>query len=267
MARYDDYVKENEENLEQEINEAGEAQAERATSDVPESVLKRFEGKTQAEVLESYANLERKLSEQGQTMGELRRSFDDYVLLQSQPSEPEPAPEPVTADDLYEDPENAVARVVKKETGDKLKSLEDELQLVRRERSLSEFERKFPEARGQAQTPEFLEWVQGSPYRKRLAVQADAYDFDAAEQLFGLYEDSTSSQAAAAETVQREQDLRNAGLESASPESPTSDEVFSRAEIIDWKLRAKLGDREAQTYLAKNGNSIALAYEEGRVVD
>lgn len=268
MAKFSDYVKETDGTLEQEINQAGEAQAERAEeSQVPESVQKRFEGKSQEEVLMSYASLENKLSEQGHTMGELRRSFDEYVLLQSQQSEPEPAPEPVTADDLYEDPENAVARVVKKETGDKLQALEDELQAVRKERAVADFERKFPDARKQARTPEFVEWVQGSPFRMRLAQQADSYDLEAAEELFGLYEDSVSVQSTSDGQAKRDKDLRNATLESSSPESPTIDEKVSRSQYITAKIAAKNGNQEAQRWLNTNAEAIAIAYETGNVVD
>jgi hypothetical protein len=268
MARFEDYVKAQNEAIEEEIIEASEAQEERVRIEgVPDSVLNRFDGKDQAEVLRSYAELERAYSQQGNTMGELRKSFDEYVNLQSQTSEPEQVYEPVTADEMYEDPENAVARVVQKHTGDKLKELEEELNKAKMERKISEFDRKFPDAKQIAHSPEFAEWVQGSPFRQRLAQQADSYDFEAAEELFGLYNDSTQTVAASQEATKRDQQLREATLESASPESAKLDETFSRADIIQAKLSAKYGNAEAQTWLRKNGEAIAIAYEEGRVVD
>lgn len=267
MAKYEDYVKPTEDGIETEIEQASEAQTERATTAVPESVAKRFAGKSSEDIMNSYANLEQKLSEQGQKMGDLRKSFDDYVVLQSQPSEPEPAPEPVTADDLYEEPDNAIARVVQRETGDKLKELETELQAARRERAIATFERSHPEARETAQTAEFVEWVQASPYRVRLAGKADSYDLDAAEELFGLYGDSTQAHETVEQRVKRETDLRNASLETSGPEYSESEVQFSRAEVIDYKLRAKLGDREAQVWLTKNAEDIAIAYEEGNLID
>lgn len=271
MARYEDYVKELEQAqndpLEQEIQEAAADTAERVELQVPESVLKRFEGKTQEEVLNSYYNLEQKLSEQGHKMGELRKNFDEYILLQSQPSEPEPELDPVSVDDLYDNPEAVISDVVERKTKDKLSKLEDELQAVRRERALAEFERNHPKARELAASPDFIDWVQGSPYRLRLAQQADSFDLDAAEELFGLYEDSTSAHSKAATAAQRDKQLREATLESSSPATPSLDEVWSRAEIIDRKLRAKLGDQDSQVWLRKNNEAIAIAYEEGRVVD
>jgi len=277
MARYEDYVKDAAEaqaeadeaptGLDAEIQEAGDAQAERQL-DIPESVLKRFSDKSPEEILESYAHLEQAYSQQGNKMGELRKSFDDYIVLQSQtPSEPEPDPEPVSVDDLYDNPEAAISQVVERQTRDKLSALENELQAVRRERYIAEFERKHPEAHSTAQSPEFIEWVQGSPFRMRLAQQADAFDLDAADELFGLYKETTSVQSATAKNAQRQTDLRNASLESSSPESPQLDEVWSRSEIIDRKTRAKLGDNESKVWLQKNGAAINLAYGEGRVVD
>jgi len=277
MARYEDYVKNAAEaqaeadeaptGLDAEIQEAGDAQAERQL-EIPESVLKRFSDKSPEEILESYAHLEQAYSQQGNKMGELRKSFDDYIVLQSQtPSEPEPDPEPVSVDDLYDDPEAAISQVVERQTRDKLSALESELEAVRRERYLAEFERKHPNVREVSQSPEFIEWVQGSPYRMKLAQQADGFDLDAAEQLFGLYEETTSSQQQVRQTAKRKADLRNASLESPSPDSPQLDEQWSRSEIIDRKLRAKLGDNESKVWLQKNSEAIAIAYEEGRVID
>lgn len=268
MAQYKDYVKAQNDAIDEEIVEASEAQEERISIEgVPDSVLDRFDGKTGADVLKSYAELERAYSEQGNTMGALRKSFDEYVSLQSQPSEPTPAYEPVTADEMYEDPDNAVARVVQKQTGDKLKELEDELSKVRMDNKISDFARKFPDARTVAHSEEFAAWVKGSPYRQRLAQNADAYDFDAAEELFGLYNDSTQTVADNKQARKRDQQLRDASLESGSPEGAQLDDTFSRADIIDAKLRAKYGERDAQTWLRKNAEAIAIAYEEGRVVD
>jgi hypothetical protein len=259
-------VKAQNESIEEEIVEASEAQEERISIEgVPDSVLDRFDGKTGAEVLKSYAELERAFSNQGNTMGELRKSFDEYVNLQS--VEPKQAYEPVTADEMYEDPENAVARVVQEQTGDKLKELEVELNKAKMERKISEFERKFPDARTTAHSTEFADWVKGSPYRQRLAQNADGYDFDAAEELFGLYSDSTQTAVSSNQERKREQQLRDATLESGSPEGAHIDETFSRADIIDAKLKAKYGYRDAQTWLKKNAEAIAIAYEEGRVVD
>lgn len=267
MARFEDYVKAQNESIEEEIVEAGAAQEERISIEgVPDSVLDRFDGKTGADVLKSYAELERAYSNQGNTMGELRKSFDEYVNLQSQ-SEPEQAYEPVTADDMYEDPENAVARVVQKQTGDKLKELEAELSKVKMDSKISDFARKFPDAQTTAHTQEFADWVKGSPYRQRLAQNADSYDFDAAEELFGLYNDSTQVVADSTSARKRDQQLRDASLESGSPAGAQLDETFSRADIIDAKLRSKYGERDAQVWLQKNAEAIAIAYEEGRVVD
>jgi hypothetical protein len=266
MASFKDYMKDGNEALDDEINQASSAQEERVTIGIPESVISRFDGKSQEEVLRSYAQLERAYSQQGNKMGELRQSFDQYVTLQSK-SEPAPEYKPVTADDMYEDPENAVARVVERTTGDKLKELEVELGKVKTERRVSEFERKFPNAREIAESDDFAAWIHGSPYRARLAQNADRYDFEAAEELFSLYNDSTQSKVDTKATTKRNKQLRDASLESSSPESAKLDDVFSRSDIIDAKLAARRGVGDAQTWLKKHAEAIAIAYEEGRVVD
>lgn len=260
MARYEDYAKGS---LDQEIEEAGEGQE--ARSNVPSSVLSRFEGKSVEDILASYAELEKAYSKQGNKMGELRKSFDDYVLLQSQkPAEPEVPEEPITSDELYDNPEVAVSKIVERKTKDRLAKLEEELYKAKLQTAQERFEAKYPDVQKIVTDPAFVNWVQEKPHRMRLAQAANQYDFDAAEELFGLYEDSRPRK----QTKQnRRQAVASAALESTNAEPAQLDEVVSRSLIVQAKLAAKRGDREAEQWLRQNAEAIAIAYEEGRIVD
>lgn len=262
MARFEDYVKKDDQ-IEQEIEQAAEETEERRAT-VPDSVVRRFEGKSLEDVMESYANLERRFSEQGNKMGELRKSFDDYILLQSQRSEPEPVQdEPVTSNDLYDDPETAISKVVERKTKDKLSELEEQLKGLRLERSRAQLE-KTHNVQEILSDPNFIDWVKAKPFRVRLAQQADQYDFEAADELFSLYEDHLGARKTKS---QRRREVAAASLETGSAEQTKLDETISRSDIIDAKIAAKRGNRQAEEWLKANSAKIAAAYGEGRVVD
>lgn len=271
MAKYEDYVKTDE--IDGEIEQAAAATEERKLEGVPESVISRFEGKDVEEVLRSYAELEKAYSKQGQKHGELRKSFDEFIALQSQASvassEPEPEAEPITADDLYEDPETAVSRIVDKATGNRIKKLEESLEQTVVEKRLNRLNEQFGNWQETVASEEFSEWIQEKPYRAKLAQQANAFDFDAAEEILGMYADlrGAKQEASQDEEVSRQKALEDAQLETATPEAPVSDEVISRTFIIQTKLAAKQGNQEARAWLASNKGEIERAYAEGRVVD
>ena len=100
MAKYEDYVKND--GLEGEIQEAAVATEERKLEGVPESVVERFKDKGVEDVLKSYAELEKAYSKQGQKHGELRKSFDEFIALQSQVSSVAGS-EPDEEDAFFED--------------------------------------------------------------------------------------------------------------------------------------------------------------------
>jgi hypothetical protein len=59
----------------------------------------------------------------------------------------------------------------------------------------------------------------------------------------------------------------DASLEGPSATPVTSDEVFSRAELMLKRVQAKQGNRAAAEWMKQNAERIAIAYEEGRIVD
>lgn len=264
MAKYSDYV---EDGINAEIADANANQRERDAQGrfVPD----RFKGKEITDVIQSYEELEKLNSRQAQDLGAMRKQVDELLeIAQSSGPAQEPS-KPVSVDDLYEDADGAVRRVVREEASSEIESLKKELADMRLERRLNQIDTKYPDWRTKAQSPEFLEWVKESPYRVRMVQDADAGDFDAAEEVLGMYYEleseaqDTSEQTAAAQ----QGSLRDAMLESGSPAPTELVETYSRNELMELRLSAKRGDLKAERWLAAHGDAIARAYEEGRIVD
>ena len=278
MAKYEDYVKKQEEQLNEEITEAGTQQEDRQTREPDNSfqMPERFAGKSPEEIAQSYLALEREHSRQGNVVGELRKALDDSIALEldrrTQTEEPQKQVEPITLDDLYDDPNAAVSKAVDQrvtETDKRIEALEQQLAAERQAAQQRALEGEYSGWEQEVQTPEFAEWVQGSQYRMRVAARAGEGDTEAVEELVsGWYETKT------ADTSAQQQAQRDAALNAASSEAPgtsgtatNEDVVFSRAQLTNIRVAAARGDAEATAWLAQNREAIAVAYEEGHITD
>ena len=266
MANYEEYAEKHLDPLQEEITDAQE-QAEHREENAGTELPERFRDKTPEEIAASYVELERKFSQQGNDLGVLRQTVDKFMELQSTQELDEPTPEadPVTVDDIYEDPEAAIRKVVQKETAtaqDKIAELEAQLQIERYNAQLDTLDGKYEGWRDVASSEEFRAWVHEQPYRMRMAQMAEAQDITAADGLMGLWYDSKGQAGA-----QRQADLRNASLESGGPVQPEMVETFSRAELMNHRVAAKMGDTESIAFLKSNAEAIAIAYEEGHITD
>lgn len=269
MAKYEDYLKKQDE-LEGEIQEAAEDHQERVENPEAANALpERFQGKSAEEIASSYVELEKRFSQQGNDLGVLRQTVDQFMALQSEAANQttEPEADPLSVDDIYDNPDEAIRRVVREEAGSKIEQLEAALAEERFNTQMQGLDHKYPGWREKAQSPEFLEWVQSSPYRARMAQAADQLnDIAAADDLIGMYYDMTGTAQQQAE-FQRDQELSQATLETSGPEQPEMVDTFSRSDLMNARIAAKRGDPEAQTWLNKNREAIAIAYEEGHITD
>lgn len=272
MAKYADYVGK-QQTVDQELQTV---QTNQKTRNIPDSVSRRFDGKSLEDVLESYAELEQLKSRQGEDLGKLRKTVDQLLELQSQiVTQPQTQTSVVedagiTTDDLYSDPNAAVGRVVKresKETADRLARVEQELQRREVELGMQSLEGKYRGWKQEIATPEFLNWIAQSPARQRLAASANAYDFASANDLLELWYEKKGSQAQVIDTAQREQQFRDATLESSSPGTMNVAETYSRGDLQEKRIAAKLGNRQAQRWLDAHAVQISEAYREGRITN
>lgn len=267
MLKYEDYAKARQENLEGEIDDASRQSQERANN--PENsfeVPDRFQGKSFEDVVQSYQELEKAYGRMGNDLGAQRKLTDELLRASesAQPATP-PQAEKLTIDDLYEDPEGAVQRAAANVHNDRIAALEAQIANQQVEQAKAALNQSYPDWQNVIRTPEFQNWVAEAPYRARLIQQADQHgDFGAANDVLGMYWERAQGHQ---QEQQRQQALRDGSLESGSPDQPSSDEKISRSQLLDIRIRAKRGDPEATAWLNANNEAIAIAYEEGRIVD
>lgn len=264
MAKYEDYVKDD---LSTEIEDAStqsEQRQEEAT--IPE----RFRGKSPEEIARSYTELEKLMSKQAQDLGTMRKTVDELLALKlpSDVQGAQPSKKPLSSDDLYENPDESIRRVVKEESADRIAQLEQELQKERINKALERLTSQFPTWQQDVRSPEMINWIHEKPYRVRLARAADAGDMDAAADLFGSYYDSKPKPAKEKETrADKKRRVQDASLETSGAGVPETVETYSRSGLMEKRIAAKRGDAAAQRYLDAHAQSIQQAYAEGRVVD
>jgi hypothetical protein len=267
VAKYEDYVKDD---LDAEIDEAADQQEERsAESNIPE----RFKNKTVEDVIKSYTELEALNGRQSTQLGEMRKTVDKLLELRTkseEPATPAPTKKPVTVDDIYDNADEAVRRVVREESQSRIEELERKLQETEKQATIREakaiFEGKHPDYKTTVADPAFVEWVKGSPFRLRMAQAADAGDFEAADELFSTYGELSGSKEKQRATSKRDE-IRKAGLVSSGGSSPAPVEQYDRLKLETLRIKARRGDREAEAYLRAHGDAIREAYAEGRIIN
>lgn len=269
MAKYEDYVKQS---IEEEINEAADASEQRQEAD---AVPERFKGKSAEEIARAYIELEKLNSRHANELGEMRKSYTQLLELQTRTSEPaKPAkepPKPVTVDEIYENADESIRRVVREEAQSRIEELERKLQEAEQKANLASaratFESKHPEWQTTLKDPAFIEWIKASPYRLRQAQVADQGDYDAADELFSTYAEISGVRQQAEQKSSRREAVKQASLESSGGASKAPAEKYSRSKLESLRVRARQGDPEAERYLTAHGQDILQAYAEGRIVN
>ena len=266
MAKFEDYATQTNE-LDDEIANAGKASEER-TAQVPE----RFQGKSAEEIAESYVELEKKFSQQGNDLGTMRSQIDQLVRQSEEQSqaaaEQEVTSDPVDIDALYEDPEAAIERVIEKKMRPQLEAQSQRIAAQETEKQLALLDGKYEGWRDTVTTPEFQEWTQKSQYRQRMAAGVrESGDIDAANDLLEQYYDTQVRQANTEKKEAVARNLKDAQMETGSASFAEPKETYSRVDLLDRRIAAKRGDQKAQRWLQANQGNIQAAYEEGRITD
>lgn len=241
--------------------ESATVEAVKEPSDPVDDLPDKYQGKSAAEVARMHQELEKRLGQQSQEVGELRRAFDEMVKgsIQQQNSAPE-QPE-VDEIDFFTDPQSAVARAIANHPS--LKRAEAMAVEMNKSQSLAKLKAAHPDMKEVLSDTGFQEWVGKSQFRQQLFQNADAnYDFAAADELLTLYKERQGvvAQAAQVEKVAQKNELKKASTGSArsNPEGQTTRKIYRRRDIIE------LMNRDPKRYEALS-DEIMKAYSEGRV--
>jgi hypothetical protein len=224
------------------------------TSELPD----KYRGKSFEEVAKMHQEVEKRLSIQGQEIGEVRKLADELMrqnLESKQQSTKEIEPEV----DFFENPQEAI----KKEVGNhpdvqSAKVAFANLQKMQVKQKLTEAHPDFDEI---AKDENFADWVKSSPVRLRLFEAADAgYDFDSANELLSTYKQIRGVKAKQNQVAQESN--RQVSLKAAAVDVGGSGESSKRVYRSTDLIRLKMRDPDRYEALQ---DEILLAYSEGRV--
>ena len=218
----------------------------------------KYQNKSVSELAQMHQEAEKLLGRQSSEVGELRKVVDSYIQTQLTPEQaPQQQDEEI---DFFTDPNEAVNRAIQNHP--KIKEAEAVTNQYRQSNAMATLKSKHPEMEAILQDTKFAEWIQASPTRTRLFVEADQqYNTDAADELFSNWKER---QNIVQQTAQVEQQARKQTAKAASTGNPrgsgekAAKKIYRRADIIN--LMQKDPDRYAQL-----APEILQAYAEKRV--
>ena len=238
-----------------------------------ESVPAKYRGKSATEIIEIARNLESELGRKNNEVGTLRKLTDQALgfaqnarVVPDNQTKPKSRPE-LTSEDLLANPEKSVTELAIEAADNRVKDTEQRQANLEAQIALDRFQRKHPDFTDTIQTDEFKTWLGSSTHRQRLAYRAAQNDFDAADELLGLY----------GETKQKPDDEKNAGNapidqakkaglakrggSSAAGVGTSSDgkKIYSRAELIEMRIN------KPDEFEARYTTEFLPAYREKRV--
>ena len=227
-------------------------------------VPEKYQGKSVEDLVQMHQELEKFSGKQSTEVGELRKVVDDYIQtqlsVQQAPQQQQQQDDDDDDVDFFVDPKTAVSRAI--DNHPKIKEAQAYTQQYKQQATLAQLKSSHPEMEQILQDPKFAEWIKGSKVRTQLFVQADqAYDYDAAHELFSLWKDRNQvvQQTAQAERAARKSQVKSANTGNARGTAEGSRrKVYRRADII------KLMRTDPERYQSMS-DELLKAYSEGRV--
>ena len=224
----------------------------------------KYRGKSVADIVKMHQEAEKALGKQGQELGELRRTADEYIrrtLAGNNPQPNTPAKEDEGEVDFFVDPQKAVEKIIERDP--RIKDAKQAAEMMRRENAQRNLLTKHPDALELAQSEDFQAWVAASKVRTMLFAKADQdYDFEAAEELISTFKDIRGAKQTKVDPVKPDPKagkMMPRATSSGSDEgTPTSKKIYRRADLI------KLQQVDPARYLAMQ-DEIMEAYREKRV--
>lgn len=223
-----------------------------------EDLPERYQGKSIQDVIQMHREAEKALGRQGNEIGEMRKMFDEFVQTSAQDRnkpEPESTSEQV---DYFVDPQSAVNQQIDNHPAmQEMKGVANEM---RKQQGQATLRNRHGDFESVVTNPEFAEWVQSSPVRTRLFMEADKrYDVDAADELISTWKQLKGT-ALAAQNTDRKSAVKSAnnGGSRTNPDGQRRGRIYRRADIRKLMMDDPKRYEELQP-------EIMAAYAENRV--
>ena len=235
----------------------------------------KYRDKSPKDIIEMHMNAEKRVSQLGNEVGQLRKLADQLLeLKKDNVREPErQPPKPVTVDEIFSDPDSAIKKTF--ESSNVARKAEDavsRVENIERAIALQSFESRYPSYKQDLSDPAFQEWVGGNLARAELFRRADGYDVasaDALWQMWGEYKELKSLTEKREQAKEKRKEALTAAktVQDSPLDTGAKAPVYSRAKLMELQTKATLGDISARTKWNDPGfqSELLKAYSEGRV--
>jgi hypothetical protein len=183
---------------EQEAQEAQTSTPEAAEVVIPE----KYQGKTFDDVVKMHQNLEKEYGRQANEVGTYRELVsslaDTKRSADLSPTDTTETPVEVTSDDIFDNPSEAIQKVVQSVLEKELAPLRQSQTQTAQQNALAQLHQEYPDIEQIGADPQFTEYVAASEYRLADAQRwLETQDIDAARRLVKDFKDSKGSAAPA----------------------------------------------------------------------
>ena len=228
--------------------------------EVVEDLPEKYRNKSLKDIIAMHQESEKLIGKQGNEVGELRRTVDDFIKTQtSRNLKTDEEPE-LSDDDFYSDPIQATKRAIDEHPA--IKDAKQQAIAMKQAAVQNQIASKYPNFREIATSDEFGEWVKASKVRLELYSRAqDQYDFDSADELLSTWIERQEYTKKVTDTskLDREQQLKSADMGTSGATESTSKKKYRRSDII------KLMQTDPDRYDSM-AQEIMIAYRENRVI-
>jgi len=228
-------------------------------SEVPEEEVldPKYANKTIAEVARMHQEAEKLAGRQGNELGDLRKTIDDFIKTKAVEATTETPKESVEVD-FFDNPQKAVTDAISNST--EIKQMQELIAKQRQSEVLTKLSSKHPNYMDVVSDNAFIEWVKGSNVRLELLQRAESYDYDAADELLTFWKERSElvSKAQAVNEEDRSQQRKAATTGGRGSAEPISRKIYRRTDIVNLMIK------DPDKYYA-NIDEIQKAYEENRV--
>jgi hypothetical protein len=232
------------------------ASKEEVVDDLPE----KYRNKSLKDIIAMHQESEKLIGKQGNEVGELRRTVDDFIKTQTSRNLQTDEEPDLSDDDFYSDPVNATKRAIDKHPA--IKDAKQQALVMKQATVQNQIASKYPNFREIATSEDFGKWVNGSKVRVELYNRAqNDFDFDSADELLSTWIERQEYTKKVTDTskLDREQQLKSADMGTSGATESTSKKKYRRSDII------KLMQTDPDRYDSM-ANEIMIAYRENRVI-
>jgi hypothetical protein len=205
-----------------------------------DSIPEKYRGKSLEEIIEMHQNAEKKIGQQANEVGTYRELLSTLSEVKKTPAQDETdtaeTSVEVTADDIYDNPTEAIQRVVEQVVNKAIKPLTESQQAASIQQEIAQLKADHPDLEQIGAEDAFQEFVAKSPYRTADAQRwVENKDISAARRLVEEYKEFKSYTSPAQEEEPKEDEglkaAKKAATESGRSTGATGKKTLSKREI------------------------------------